>query len=882
MSGRNLITVGVGALAAGLVIASGGSGMWALAAFSAGSTLAGALIGPEEGERPDPDELEITQSTEDVTCSVVFGRARLAGQYIFVGEDDFRSETIYTEAAGGKGGQSGQASGFSYFVPIHYGICMGKIDKLHSIVSSPNYDVLASFEDGLEFDTEDQESFECRFTETVNDSTSTEGGAAVFYAGSLEQGDDLNVQDSNHRGFCWIRFDEYEMTNTTNPRSLLYEVERMPVCLDDEGNVIAGLLTRASTDPALSEYSDANPAAVVWEVLTNVLWGKGNDPALLDQESFIAASNYYARARIGISTAIGSTTVNAFLARVKDIFGLVVWWDGEITRAKCIWDRDSIYSPRVRITAEDFVDTPEFSRPSLASTFNELRLTFINRESDYERELATKMELAHVETVGTIRSTSMDAGEIGTRRAAELIVAAKLREMATARATMTIRLLRTYSGLQPSSFVELVNYEWRSGEPITTFWQVENITDDDQNEEGFSVTLKEDLYATARAEELTDFTAPIPSIDEDIPLETSDLSDGNESDREVGEITPITLWEPNSWASGNKRSILVAIAREKKHVQSAFVSFRLTGGDAATVLGTSFATPIVGTLKTAISAETGKILRGQSWEIELANETEASSFENAASSVIGDTDHFSVLVENQIAIMLIGNEIFRVGFAQEASAGTIEIVNVMRSEIGSEKEAHAIDQTVLFFPVIDSKIFLAAEDLPKTSAVDLLVTPNSAFATEQAEATVAPPSGGKVFSGDSIRPMTPELVSVELAGTTWTIQIRPRVKAGAGSKLSIQEELENRVIDLDGLAIKVTETGSEISATAAAGSSFTSSPYPMPDEIAISELQWTPDNGETGSGLITLLIDFETNPSNFELRSVMEGLESEALTINQP
>jgi len=895
MSKNTWISVGVGIVAAAVGFFTFGTGYAALFAFSLGATATSLVLGPSEQKGNGalrPDEFQMNQSAEDITVPVIFGTSRVAANFIFVDFDNFESEAIYQEAQGGKGGGGSekQQVGYTYTVPLSYGLCMGEIDRLRRVISSPGLDVWKKFPDeGLAF-TSGPETFDCEFVKEDGDITYKEGGTCTFYPGGANQGSNLTTEDDNHRHFCWVDFPVYTMTGSAAPRSLLFEITRMPQVLDDDGDPIASFPVRAAEDDTVAEWLDANPAAVAWEVLQNPIWGKGASVADLDVESFRTAANYYQRKRIGISTAMGRTSLNEFMGRLRDIFGLWVWWDGSKMRCRCIHDRDNAYAIRTRITAEDVVGSPSFNRPSLSGTYNELRLEFTNRESNWQREVATAMDLAHVETIEGVRTQSIDAAEIGTRRAAELLAHAMLRQIAYPGAACTLRLRRTYSGLQPGSFVELVWDEWRESGAATTYWRVVSVVDDDQGTEGLTVNLAEDIYATARDGEVGGFDEPIPTIDEDDPLETDDLNDGDLfGDRSVGSLSPVFLWEPNSWASQLSRRILVAPTREKRYVQSVSLAWRKYGDSQTTSLGTSKVLPINGKLASAISANGPLMNRGAAYEfqVELYHADQAARFEGATGLVQDDADDFAELLRKLQAVALIDGEIFRIGWAEETSPGILTVRTYMRGELGSSRAAHALNAPVLFFATFSPSVFTDATGIPTTQKVVVTLKANSTVSLisgEEVTTIEAPEDGlGIKFDGTSVKPFAPELVSATRVGTTWTVRIRPRVNNGAGFRANIEDDLTNYVTSLSGLDLKAQKSSGGAAVTVPAGTSFNSPPFDMPTGISVDKLDWQADDGSAAGGIIKLVVTFDSNPASLKIWGVRNGFQSPtSLDIPQP
>jgi hypothetical protein len=891
MSSNTFISVGAGVAAAAIGFFTMGATA-ALFAFSIVATGTAMLLGPDTPESGGvrPDEFQINQSAEDAVIPVIFGTSRVSANFIRVDLDNFTATEIKLKPPGGKGGAEAgnQSGGFRYTVPLSYGICMGEIDALIRVIRSPGLESMVEFEgDGLTFTGGAPEAISLNYSKKQGEQTMVEGGDATFYPGSSSQGT-ATITDMNHREVCWIDFELYRIDGSPNPTSLLFEIRRMPKVLDDNSDPVPDFKIRASANPDDEEYADANPAAVAWEILHNPIWGKGMTTANLDTPSFIAASVYYEDRRIGISTAIGKQTVNSLMARLREIFGLYVWWDGEKLRARCIYDRTEAYTYRPQIRPDDVIGSPTFSRPSISSTFNEIRLEFTNRKNNWQTEVATAMDLAHVETVGGIRAQSMDGSEIGTRRAAELLAHATLRQMAYPSATCEVKVRRTHSGLQPGSFVRFVWSEWHENLMANTFWRVIDIEDDDQGAEGVTLTLAEDIYATAQFNLGDEWEDPEGNLDLDDPLIDEDLIFGDLTrPRPPGTLTPILTWEPNAFMTRDQRRIAVMPTRQFSYVQGCDVTFSNVGETTTRTLGLTSLMPIAGELVGAISATSPKLnrLASGAFDVELTNPAQAAQVEAATGLVITDTDDFSALTGTNQALLFVDGEIFRIGNAEEISAGVVRFHTFIRAEYGTTKASHIAGTRVAFFPVLVGDQFLEASTLPYSTPVNLHLTPVVTGANDANNAVTDEPSdlSGKIYDGDSIRPFSPELVSASKVGTTWTVKMRPRLAtAGAGNKMTIQDDAYTLLTDLTGLSLRFAKIGSTEKPTVPAGQSFTVPPFPMPAEISIDSLQWNPDDGSATGGIITAVVTFDSNPANLLVWGVNSLPSNSPLSIPEP
>lgn len=924
--------VNVGAAVVGGVLAFVTFGASAvLTGVALGYAAASLIQGPEApgdgGLRPD--EFQVTQSSEAATIPVGFGTFRVAGNFISYDKENFQAIPVYQEAEGGKGGSDPVQTGFKYRLSFDVGLCMGPVDAVYKVQGSPGnenvlWDETPTEEGGDPVDQDpvdltggeetltlsgkfqDGGSVEIHPGNRTQEAPSALGGdegawqgfggadaaiAAWQNAGAIADwiangsiaDDEPDPIDAgmNYRDVCVARFLDYDLGGSPAPRTYLWTVQRWPVVLDSAGDPVPNFPTRASYDEADPEYWDANPAAIIWEVLTNDVWGKGMSADYLNAEEFATAARYFANNRLGASTTIGDdNSLVDMTRRFKDIFGLSTWWDGNQMRCRAAWDRSEAYSPRDRITSEDIVGDPDFSRQAMGSATNEVRVEFTNRENNWQREAATAMDLAHAEAIGGVRSIKVDAAEIGTRRAAELIAHRMLRQFAYPAAICQVKLRRTFSNLQPAGFVELILDDWRgTGTKITTFWRVVDIEDDESGEGILTVTLQEDVYATAVDGEISDFTAPIPSIDFDDPLDNEDLTAIDYTvPTFVGEITPILFQEPNIIVSRGNRVVMATIQRRNRQIQSFVAGVRTDGNVAYSTLGVGQGFAITGTLTDGLGAGEAPLIRGESsreFRIALSRTNDEGELLEAASGISLDTDHLHTLTADTVAFMIVGDEIIRIGLIEETGANEYTVRVAMRGQLGTDVAAHSPGDTFHFVPRWHrSKMTLDAAAAAIGIELDARISP------QLARGPGTPTSFDVTLDGKSIAPLRPSLVSAERSTNTWTIKIRPRIHTGgAGYGPDFESELQAREADVGLLRPRLTRLGGE---TLTVPEYFTGGSLGA-STMEVTDFTWTPPDGtDPATGIWTLVIDFDTNPASIDLKTLLNGRTSAALTILRP
>lgn len=259
-----------------------------------------------------------------------------------------------------------------------------------------------------------------------------------------------------------------------------------------------------------ASYGDANPAAIIYEILTNKIWGLGMSPNLLDIPSFVACSNYFFDQRIGMSFALETQTdIGSVIEQIRSHVGIVLLWLGDKFYCRSMLDYEASYTPKFVLSAEQVKDA-NASRPSWSAAVNELRATFLDRFNNYQSAVVAATDDASIATIGRVNSRSVNLPGFSSRDTCERAVQRMLSEAAYPQAVLKLKMNRGQSNLFPTAFVEYRWDEWGDG-TVTTFWRVSEITDSDTDSGQIEVTLVEDIYATARTGISEVFTVPVPA-----------------------------------------------------------------------------------------------------------------------------------------------------------------------------------------------------------------------------------------------------------------------------------------------------------------------------------------------------------------------------------
>ena len=244
------------------------------------------------------------------------------------------------------------------------------------------------------------------------------------------------------------------------------------------------------------------------------------------------------------------------------------------------------------------------------------------------------------------------------------------------------------------------------------------------------------------------------------------------------------------------------------------------------------------------------------------------------------TEHFSDLTAKPQNILIIGDEIFRVGFIEEDTPGEFAIKTAIRSELGTALAAHTTGDSFWLFPAwIPSESAIPAANLPIDTAVKVRLQPFAPKGGGEITTIDGPDSLG--FDGASITPAAPSLKLATLSTLTWTIHVRPVVYwAGMGAGPDFEQEMLEELSTIDPIRLRIEHANGDsvtINEFFASGSSSAG-------DIEITRAEWIPGvRGDPESAMIAITaVMTSTNPATVQIYQRLNGRESEALTINQP
>ena len=488
-------------------------------------------------DQPDVEPKDLNESIvsirEGVPLPVVFGVAKLGTTVINHDKSTFRTKRIYDEKCYTFVFVSKcdtYVAAHDYFYSWVSALACGELDYFRRVWEQPR-------------DEEVENLSQSNWT-PFNGNIGSNKRVIIAYPGTRTQTrgtDAYSGNNMNYRGTAFIVYDDYYLgRDVADVPAHIFEVKRYPKPVDENGNPF-GMNTAIG--------DEANPAAVVYEALTDSNWGKGLSPTKIDKASFVDCSNYFASKNIGVNyTLEDKTTISAFLDLVNKHTDLIVQYiDAKLT---CIITsrQDTYYDRVVNLDSRDIINF-SLNRESWQATFNEIRANFRDKEKEYKNSNVHLMEKGNISLTNGIRSFE-ESYEMFVRRSLVVDRAEKLlKERSVPKAVFNLTLNRHGFDPLPSDLISIDWNNWFEGR-VKLYARVTRVVANGGDVSEIKVTAEQDINTPPFV-----FNTPVPTpedpdaevvvVDKDSPesvFEDPDLSIPDDSDVNIPPEVDVPLF----------------------------------------------------------------------------------------------------------------------------------------------------------------------------------------------------------------------------------------------------------------------------------------------------------------------------------------------------
>lgn len=702
--------------------------------------------------RPKPDlenakpaglgDFQFPTATEGRVVPLIWGTVRQKGPNV-VWYGDFEQIPITEKVKTGLFSSETLIKGFKYELGVQFALCRGPVDSLERLwIGDTEIDISGPINHNEDFTINCPELF-------GGDELGSGGviGTMRLHAGTLTQtvssylaGYQQEGGDTpRYIGTCYIAptTENVYLGNSTSIKPWAFEIRRIPDGLSLGGN-------------ATVNGSDANPANVLYEILTDTEWGLGFSPATISVSNFAAAGATLAAEGNGFSYLLDRSISTAELLRLveEQIDGIVYQdrTDGlwKINLARDDYDIDLV----PEITESNMEKLVTFSRGSWEDTTNQVRIQFSDRSDNYKVTYGLAQDSANIRVMqGTNVSVTRNMPGVKDATLANFIAWRTLRTLSYPLIKATVELNRSFYDVVPGDVVAFTNTELGLSKlPM----RVQRINYGEPGRSLIRVDLIQDVF-TAQA---SSFGDPFgsgwePPADTLLPF-LADEQVSFEAPRAFVVRDPNTVGiQDKLWAGARRRGVEVGFTiRQRNAVGTPSGAFTATG-EAYQLLRIG---QLSGGLSIGSSVPTTSITM-------IPTPDSQSALESSFTDTTDPTDLGTELV-NLIVIDPGGtNEEWMLVSSAQTSGGNVQLNNVYRGALDSVQRNHLAGEDIWL-------VFLggnmSTDPLPATNNVDVKLTPfSSTDEVDEASATTIQFQ----MANRVRRPYPPSLITLD--GSAW-------------------------------------------------------------------------------------------------------------------
>lgn len=353
--------------------------------------------------RPDSlGQFKLPTATEGRTVPLIWGRVKIDGSNV-TWYGNLKTQPITKKIKTGLFSSKEEVLAYKYFLGIQFALCRGVVDKLTRVW----------IDDKVVYDGGDVSHLGSALINKPElfggeDQQGGVKGHLKFYGGTLNQNEDSYLDSKlNHssitdtpgyRGTCYVvwtfgsadpRGPGY-IGNSSNVRPFAFEVERIP----------NGLGMTMGHDKV--QTFNANPANVLYEILTDPDWGLGFSDSDIDLTAFITAGETLYDEDNGWSMILDNPmSAQELIKEVeRQIDGVLYMdrtsgkWTIKLVRA------DYTLSMQPAIDETNIIEIKDFTRASWHNTSNNVQIPFTDRDKNYKATYARAQDVANMALQG--------------------------------------------------------------------------------------------------------------------------------------------------------------------------------------------------------------------------------------------------------------------------------------------------------------------------------------------------------------------------------------------------------------------------------------------------------------------------------------------------
>jgi hypothetical protein len=417
-----------------------------------GFIMAGAALALSELLRPKPPQerlrpaglgdFQFPTAEEGRPVPTIWGTVKTKGPNV-LWYGDLRQKPIKQTVKTGLFSSDEIIKGYRYFVGIQFGLCRGQIDAVKRVWIGDTEVASGSVQDGT-FEIDKPRLFGGNdfgnggVSGTMRIISGTESQTANTYLSSFQS------PTPAYRGTSQAVWEGGYFGNSTSIKPVAFEVARFPNQLGLTGG------------KEIVNSNDANPAAVLYEILTDDDWGFGFPALDIDVSNFQTAGDTLYTEGNGFSFILDNfrEATDVLNELQRQIDGIVYLDQStgkfKINLARGGYDIDTV----PQIDSTNIVEVRNFTRGTWEQTSNQVRINFSDRVLDYKNTFAQDHDLANqLIQAGELITVTESFPGVKDKTLAKNIAARQIKTLALPLAQASIVVDRSLWELVPGDVV---------------------------------------------------------------------------------------------------------------------------------------------------------------------------------------------------------------------------------------------------------------------------------------------------------------------------------------------------------------------------------------------------------------------------------------------
>lgn len=507
-------------------------------------------------------------------------------------------------------------------------------------------------------------------------------GTITFYNGGLNPPQDPYLRSvigdtvPAYNGIARALFKSFYIGTTTTPEAFSFELQR----------ITSGLHATYSVMP---NGLDVNPMEIAYDAMVQK-WGRlGDLSGEIDMPSFIECARVLYEEGMGMSLLVQSPiTGKDLLEEVMRVADGVLYQDPATAKvmAKLIrqdYDVDDL----LVLDASNVSSVRNFQKTTWENTFNQCRVTFKDRASDYDDSVAVTQDFANINFQNRIKSTEISMPAVTNSDTANKVAARQLSILNVPLYKCDITANRQAQGLRVGSVFKL---DWSPFGITNMVMRVTKIDFGTLTSNEIKISCVQDRFASSS----TTFANPVPT--EWTPINTAPQV-----------VTSMRIWTPpaflslandgDSLARLNEYGALYVCALSPSPTSIAY--------DAVTSLDNFASTPNT-SLEDAPYNGGGTLLDDYSASVAMVDRHDTSGTlivtgisQDALDAL--EQDSTGGQARNGSALLMIGDELVAYAGYTNNGGGQVTFENVYRGVLDTEPEDHVAGSSVWFVSSAD-------------------------------------------------------------------------------------------------------------------------------------------------------------------------------------